>query len=163
MPTFLFSFGNLVIYLQQSSQHRIGTGTDSVVFYMRRYKVFKLWLTIYRQYLLSRFQSRFQLSLIKEAWGMTMQISTTFATYFPVRWCPSLLKLGRKNVKPNIDFHLVHLNCIQLFQVSTERNQNQTANSSFSLFPLWEVTLLYKEVCKMSILARFDKPQYQVE
>ena len=92
-----------------------------------------------------------------------MQISTTFATYFSVRLCPSLLKLGRKNVKPNIDFHLVHLNCIQLFQDSTERNQNQTTNTSFSLFPLWAVTLLYKEVCKMSILAWFDKPQYQVE
>ena len=88
-------FETLLFILKQSSQHRIGTGTDSVVFYMRRYKVFKLWLTIYRQYLLSRFQSRFQLSLIKEAWGMTMQISTTFATYFPVRLCPSLLKSGR--------------------------------------------------------------------
>ena len=83
-----------------------------------------------------------------------MQISTTFATYFPARVCPSLLNLGRKNVKPNIDFHLVHLNCIQLFQVSTERNQNQTANSSFSLFPLWAVILLYKEVCKTSIFVR---------
>ena len=80
-----------------------------------------------------------------------MQISSTFATYFPVRVCPPLRNLGRKHVKPNIDFHLVHLNCIQLFQGSTERNQNQTANTSFSLFPLWAVTLLYK-VCKMSIL-----------
>ena len=71
--------------------------------------------------------------------------------YFRVPLCPSLLKLWRKNVKPNIDFHLVHLNCIQLFEGSTERNQNQTANTSFSLFPLWAVTLLYK-VCKMSIL-----------
>ena len=141
----------LFIILIQSSQHRIGTGTDSVVFYMGRYNVFKLWLTIYKQYLFSRFQSRFQLSLIKDAWAMTTQISTKFATYFRVPLCPSLLKLWRKNVKPNIDFHLVHLNCIQLFQGSTERNQNQTANTSFSLFPLWAVTLLYK-VCKMSIL-----------
>ena len=144
-------FETLLFILIQSSQHRIGTGTDSVVFYMGRYNVFKLWLTIYKQYLFSRFQSRFQLSLIKEAWGMTTQISTKFATYFRVPLCPSLLKLWRKNVKPNIDFHLVHLNCIQLFQGSTERNQNQTANTSFSLFPLWAVTLLYK-VCKMSIL-----------
>ena len=144
-------FETLLFILIQSSQHRIGTGTDSVVFYMGRYNVFKLWLTIYKQYFFSRFQSRFQLSLIKEAWGMTTQISTKFATYFRVPLCPSLLKLWRKNVKPNIDFHLVHLNCIQLFQGSTERNQNQTANTSFSLFPLWAVTLLYK-VCKMSIL-----------
>ena len=42
-------------------------------------------------------QSRFQLSLIKEVCGMTMQIS--FATYFPLRVCPSLLNLGRTSVK----------------------------------------------------------------
>ena len=144
-------FETLLFILIQSSQHRIGTGTDSVVFYMGKYNVFKLWLTIYKQYLFSRFQSRFQLSLIKEAWNMTMQISTTFATYFPIRLCPSLLKSGRINVKPNIDF----LEIVFSYFQSAKRNQNQTANTPFSLFLLWAV--------KMSILAWFDKPQYQVE
>ena len=91
-----------------------------------------------------------------------MQISTTLATYFPVRLCPSLLKSGRKNVEPNIDLRLVLEIVFSYFQ-SAKRNQNQTASTPFSLFPLWEVTLLYKEVCKMSILARFDKQQYQAE
>ena len=115
-------FETLLFILIQSSQHRIWTGTDSVVFYMGRYNVFKLWLTIYKQYLFSRFQCRFQLSFIKEAWAMTTQISTKFATYFRVPLCPSLLKLWRKNVKPNIDFltgcwkyhslHLIQWKCI---------------------------------------------------
>ena len=35
-------FETLLFILKQSSQHRIGTGTDSVVFYMGRYNVFKL-------------------------------------------------------------------------------------------------------------------------
>ena len=57
--------------------------------------MFNLWPTIYKQYwivlrnqlhFLRMFQSQFQLSLIKEAWGMTMQISKTFATNFPVRY-----------------------------------------------------------------------------
>ena len=77
-----------------------------------------------------------------------MQISTTFATYFPVRLCPSLLKLGRKNVKPNIDFHLVHLNHIQLFPVSKEESKSNSKHTRFSLFPLLAVILLYKKSVK---------------
>ena len=91
-----------------------------------------------------------------------MQISTTFATYFPVPLRPSLLKSGRKNVKPNIDFRLI-LEIVFSYFKSAKKNQNQTANTPLTLFPLWAVTLLNKEVCKMSILARFDKSQYQVE
>ena len=58
-----------------------------------------------------------------------VQISTTFATYFPVRLCPYLLKLGRKNVKPNIDFDLVHLNPIQLFPVSKEESKSNSKHT----------------------------------
>ena len=66
----LFAFWNLVICLQQSSQHRNLTRTDTVVFYMGRNKVFNLWPTIYKQYwivlqnqlhFLRMFQSQFQL------------------------------------------------------------------------------------------------------
>ena len=58
-----------------------------------------------------------------------MQISTTFAIYFPVRLCPPLLNLGKKHVKPNIDFHLVHLNCIQLFPVSKEESKSNSTHT----------------------------------
>ena len=58
-----------------------------------------------------------------------MQISITFATHFPVRLCPSLLYLERKNVKPNIDFHLVHLNHIQLFPVSKEESKSDSKHT----------------------------------
>ena len=33
------------------------------------------------------------------------------------------VNFGRKNVKPDIDFHLVHLNYIQLFPVSKEESK----------------------------------------
>ena len=38
----------------------------------------------------------------------------------PVR---SRVNLGRKNVKPDVDFHLFHLNYIQLFPVSKEESK----------------------------------------
>ena len=50
MPTFLFAFWNLVIYLQQSSQHRTGARTDSVVLIMEGNSVSRIWPTIYKQY-----------------------------------------------------------------------------------------------------------------
>ena len=41
-------------------------------------------------------------------------------THPPVR---PKVNFGRKNVKPDIDFHLFHLNYIQLFPVSKEESK----------------------------------------
>ena len=139
-------FETLLFILIQSSQHRIGTGTDSVVFYMGRYNVFKLWLTIYKQYLFSRFQCRFQLSLIKEAWAMTTQISTKFATYFRVPLCPSLLKLWRKNVKPNIDFHLVLEIVFSYFKAALRGIKIKQQTHHLACFPSGQLRCYKKSV-----------------
>ena len=41
----------------------------------------------------------------------------------------SFLILIRKNVKPNIDFHLVHLNHIQLFPVSKQESKSNSKHT----------------------------------
>ena len=71
MPTLLFAFKNLGIYLQQSSQHRTGARTDSVVLIMENISVSRM--TDHLQTILNcaaepitLTHSRFQLSLIKE-------------------------------------------------------------------------------------------------